>query len=75
MIEGETILSGAPNICPECHMKLKFQVLKSPAGWYIGTRCNCGPYSRETGYFQFQKQAEEAFEVWRTTGYLLKKRV
>lgn len=25
---------------------------QSPAGFYIGTWCDCGPYSRESGYFR-----------------------
>ena len=51
MIPGETILSDAPDTCPDCKQKLKFQVCQSNAGYYIGTQCCCGPYSRETGYF------------------------
>jgi hypothetical protein len=46
---GETIHLGAPSTCPDCDIKLENQVMSSPAGYYIGTRCNCGPsYSRES---------------------------
>ena len=51
MVPGETILSGAPDTCPECGSKLVFEILQSAAGYYIGTMCECGPYSRESGYY------------------------
>ena len=57
MLPGETILSGASDKC--CGKKLKFQVLQSGAGYYIGTWCpNCGPYSRESGYYRSEKGAQ-----------------
>lgn len=50
MLPGETIASGASNIC--CGNVLAMQVLHSRAGYYIGTQCpNCGPYSRESDYY------------------------
>ena len=52
MLPGETIASGAPSACPDCAAQLQLEVLQSAAGFYIGTRCNCGPYSRESGYFK-----------------------
>lgn len=60
MHPGETIRSGAPDTCPDCNKKPIFEVCKSNAGYYIGTWCNCGPYSRETGYFKNRKDAEVA---------------
>lgn len=48
---GETIENGANNTCPDCNTKLVFEVLKSNAGYYIGTQCTCGPYSRESLYY------------------------
>ena len=61
MMPGETILSGAPDTCPDCGtFVLPFKVLQSGAGWYIGTMCDDGPYSRESGYFPTQEAAAEA---------------
>ena len=59
MMPGETILTGAKGSC--CGGKLHFRVLKSPAGYYVGTQCpQCGPYSRETIYI---RDEEEAYRV------------
>jgi hypothetical protein len=33
------------------------EVLHSAAGYYIGSRCACGPYTRESNYFDTEKQA------------------
>jgi len=48
---GETIATGASDVCPDCEVELELQVLRSAAGHYIGTQCGCGPYSRESGYY------------------------
>lgn len=70
MLPGETIHSGASDTCPECKIKVKLEVLLSPAGYYIGTRCNCGPYSRESHYYRSQFEAAKALASntinWRT---------
>lgn len=58
MIPGETILSGGPSECPDCHTKLELQVLMSPAGYYIGTWCMCGPYSRGSDYYATREEAQ-----------------
>ena len=72
MIKGETILSGAPvqdNISD-------FKVMRSAAGWYIGTTCidpefGCEfPNSRETGYFATKEEAEAELRTWKTEGFL-----
>jgi hypothetical protein len=57
---GETIASGAPSVCSDCGTHLKLEVLQSGAGHYIGTRCACGPYSRESGYFASRELAQGA---------------
>lgn len=62
MIPGETIASGAPSTCPECKVKLENQVCRSAAGYYIGTYCDCGPYSRESGYYKTREIAQEALD-------------
>lgn len=70
MIPGETILSGANPICPDCQTKLEFAVCESAAGYYVGTWCNCGPYSRETCYFRTKEQAEKELKYFNETGFL-----
>ena len=49
-----------PFACPECHRTLDLDVQKSAAGWYLGTWCACGPYSRHSEYFTSQAAAERA---------------
>jgi hypothetical protein len=51
MMPGETLLSGAERVCSDCKTGPKLGVYKSPAGYYIGTYCMCGPYSRESDYY------------------------
>lgn len=60
MMTGETILSGAAFTCPDCKVEPVLGVYRSAAGHYIGTYCNCGPYSRESSYFGTRKDAEVA---------------
>lgn len=57
-LPGETLATGAPDVCPECGTRLQLEVLRSAAGYYIGTRCECGPYSRESA--QYWRTREEA---------------
>jgi hypothetical protein len=61
MIPGETIASGAPRTCPRCGATPEIQVLCTNA-WYIGTWCNCGPYTRESGYYATEEEAQAALE-------------
>jgi len=45
----------------ECGTALDIQVLCSAAGYYIGFFCpECGPYSRESGYFRSREEADSA---------------
>lgn len=62
MLTGETIQSGAPETCPDCQLKPRLQVCHSGAGYYIGTYCNCGPYSRESDYFKTYEGAKASLE-------------
>lgn len=63
MLNGETINSGASDVCPDCNVHLELQVLRSNAGYYIGTQCDCGPYTRESGYFPNREVAEKMLEI------------
>ena len=58
VLKNETIWRGAPDKCEDCGIELKPQVLKTCA-YYVGTCCDCGPYSRETGYFATREEAEQ----------------
>lgn len=67
MIPGETIASGATPKCESCDETPDLDVHRSPggAGYYIGTYCACGPYSRESEYFSSRAIAEQALLQWR----------
>jgi len=68
MLPGETLATGAARVCPDCGVRVELQVCRSAAGYYIGTMCQCGPYSRESGYYASHEEAEEALETglfWR----------
>mgnify|MGYP006936247466 CR=1 FL=1 len=70
---GETIHLGAPRTCKECGTVLEEEVLKSGGGYYIGTRCKCGPYSRESRYYRTREEADWALKYkkvdYRNGGY------
>lgn len=73
MIEGETLATGAREVCSECRMRVEPDVYLSGAGFYIGTRCLCGPYTRESGYYRSEVEAQNALEqksYSRTSGYV-----
>ena len=54
---GETVGTGAEDPGTE------LQVLKSAAGYYIGYLCNDGsPYSRESGYYASESNAQHALD-------------
>lgn len=56
--------------CPDCkkdkpkeRVYMPLKVLHSPAGYYIGMSCpNCGPYSRESGYYKDRDVAQAAMD-------------
>jgi len=62
MLDGETIKSGAAKVCDECNVEVltRLGVQRSGAGYYVGTTCECGPYSRESGYYRTGAEAAEA---------------
>jgi hypothetical protein len=59
---GETVASGGPGICEECGMAPTLGVYQSASGYYVGTYCQCGPYSRESGYFAKRERAQKALD-------------
>ena len=61
-LPGETVGDNT-TICTSCGRKLHLEVLHSAAGYYLGFFCpNCGPYSRESGYYRTREEAAEALE-------------
>jgi hypothetical protein len=59
-VPGETIASGAAETCGDCGVRVVLTVCSSAAGYYVGSECNCGPYSRESGYYKTRVLAEAA---------------
>jgi len=60
---GETVATGAPVHCYDCDSDAKLDVCHSAAGYYVGYYCNCGPYSRESGYYMTYERAEHALRL------------
>ena len=52
MMQGETMMTGAGKVCRDCNEIPLWGVYRSAAGYYVGTYCGCGPYSRESDYFR-----------------------
>jgi len=65
-LRGETLATGAPWECPDCGLRVALKVLRSNAGYYVGSDCatvTCfGPYTRESGYYPTQESAQEALD-------------
>lgn len=51
-----------PDKCEDCDQPLPLEVLSSAAGFYIGTSCHCGPYSRVSGYYTSRDAAQAALD-------------
>lgn len=49
--------------CPACTAHLR--VLRSAAGWYIGTTSDCGPVCRVSGYFDMEGIAQGCLDLIR----------
>lgn len=62
MLPGE-IVGDTVETCFDCRADMEIKVLMSAAGYYLGFMCpNCGPYSRESGYFPSKESAARALE-------------
>ena len=62
-LPGECV-SDTRTICIECGTELNIEVLVSAAGYYIGFFCpQCGPYSRESGYYRSREEAEKSLSM------------
>lgn len=65
MLPGETIHSGAAPTCDVCGRTYDWQLMRTPAGWYVGTQCCAGPNTRETQYWNDRDDAELALTLWK----------
>jgi len=65
---GECVNAEHTN-CVDCKKHLTIGVYKSAYAYYIGFFCDyCGPYSRESGYYNTREEAEKALKnktYWR----------
>lgn len=61
-LPGETLATGAPHTCADCGTTVELAVMMSGAGFYVGSECGCGPYSRESGYFRDRAAAQAALD-------------
>ena len=48
--------------CKDCGVKPMKGVYQSAAGFYIGYACDCGSYSRDSGYYPTKEGANEALK-------------
>ena len=59
-LTGECVKASS-TACIECGAELSIKVCVSAAGYYIGFFCpQCGPYSRESGYYGSREEVEMA---------------
>ena len=62
-LAGET--TGESSItCSDCNYVMNNEVLKSAAGYYIGKFCYCGPYSRESRYYETHCEAKDNLHIY-----------
>ena len=48
--------------CSACNTELVPKVMSTMGGYYVGTSCKCGPFSRETDYFKTEEEAQEVLD-------------
>lgn len=67
VLPGETVRAYETSC--DCGKELKLAIQQSAAGYYLGFFCpDCGPYSRESGYFKTRDAANAALrrgKFWR----------
>ena len=62
-LPGECV-NNTKTTCHECGTELSIDIQKSAAGYYVGFFCpECGPYSRESGYYHNYEEAEAALST------------
>jgi len=48
--------------CHECNEEIVQGICRSAAGYYVGSYCGCGPYSRDSQYFKKREEAERYYD-------------
>jgi hypothetical protein len=57
---SDTIPARAERGCATCQTRPEPSVYRSGAGFYVGRWCRCGPFSRDSNYYETREQAEKA---------------
>jgi hypothetical protein len=61
-LPGECV-NDTKTTCVNCGDELLIRVCRSNAGYYVGFSCDeCGPYSRESGYYPTSDAAQKALD-------------
>ncbi len=63
MFPEESVIHSEIDKCDDCKQELELAVLRSNAGYYIGTECHCGPYSRESEYYPTREMADRELRL------------
>lgn len=58
-LTGQTIATGKPKQCVKCRQIPALQVVGCGDGYYIGTVCDCGPYTRESDHYGTSREAND----------------
>jgi hypothetical protein len=48
--------------CVICDVKLVPRIMSAYSGFYVGTSCKCGPFSRESSYYSFRSEAQAVLD-------------
>jgi hypothetical protein len=48
--------------CTKCDTDLVPRIMSAMSGFYVGTSCKCGPYSRESDYYAFRSEAQAVLD-------------
>ena len=70
VMKRETIMTGANGGHFGTNGYSELKVLKSAAGYYLGTTYQGMPGSRESGYFKTKEEAEYALDEWSKNNYI-----
>lgn len=75
MFPGETVATGASNLCGECAKVLELQVCSTPRGFFLGYWCDeHGVHTRETGWYPKEETVKRILEKYLGSGILVGQR-
>jgi hypothetical protein len=53
-------------ICEDCGESMPLDVYSSGRrGYWLGRSCSCGPYSRDSGYFKTEEEAQDKLDYYK----------